>query len=67
MIRETSLFQFISKDRCDRSLEKLSHPSFRDLKYLIDAYLEQYGDRMANELKLEEPSFQENPIRFIEL
>ena len=68
MIRETPLyFSLFQKTDATEVWKKLSHPSFRDLKYLIDAYLEQYGDRMANELKLEEPSFQENPIRFIEL
>jgi pyruvate,water dikinase len=46
---------------------KLSLPRYREVQQLIQKYLEQYGDRMANELKLEEPSFREYPIRYIDL
>lgn len=47
--------------------DELEHGAYPKLKSLIDRYLERYGDRSANELKLEEPKFREAPVLFISL
>lgn len=48
-------------------LNDLKKDSFKDLYTEIGAYLEQYGSRSANELKLEEAKFSEDPTLFIRL
>ena len=40
---------------------------YKTLHSLIQSYLEEYGERSSNELKLEEPKFKEDPKSFIEL
>lgn len=57
----------LSADRLDDALRRAEESSCRDLVALVDAYLDEFGYRNANELKLEEPDLREDPSAFFEL
>ena len=48
-------------------LESLKDPKYSSINGLIKDYLDEFGERSSNELKLEEPKFKESPISFINL
>jgi len=50
----------------DEELRKTADASARALIRSIDAYLDEFGYRNANELKLEEPDLREDPTAFFE-
>jgi rifampicin phosphotransferase len=54
-------------ERLDATLRSARGPSARAVVELIDAYLDEFGDRNANELKLEEPDLREDPATFFAL
>ncbi len=47
--------------------DQLKAGRYPNLKKMIDSYILRYGDRSANELKLEEPKFRERPELLIAL
>ncbi len=51
----------------DDALRTAEEPSTRSLVEKIDSYLDEFGYRSANELKLEEPDLREDPASFFTL
>jgi len=54
-------------ERLDHIFRTAAGSSARALVERIDAYLDEFGDRNANELKLEEPDLREDPTAFFAL
>jgi rifampicin phosphotransferase len=48
-------------------MKNIDQKKYDKLKVAIDAYLEKYGERSFNELKLEEPKLKDDPEKLIEL
>lgn len=51
----------------DQILKSLNTNAYANLNKIFISYLDEYGERSSNELKLEEPKFKENPEAFIRL
>ncbi len=68
MIRTNDTYKkLFEQHESKQIIDVLKNKKYAPLSKLIDTYLANYGDRMASELKLEEPSFVEQPHKFIEL
>ncbi len=57
----------LPREQLDAALRGSERPVDRDVVARIDAYLAEFGDRNANELKLEEPDLREDPAAFFAL
>lgn len=57
----------VPAERLDGVLRSAKEDSARSLVKRIDAYLDEFGYRNANELKLEEPDLREDPTTFFAL
>lgn len=58
--------RLLPTERLDEELRKTEDASARALIDRIDTYLDEFGYRNANELKLEEPDLREDPTAFFE-
>jgi phosphoenolpyruvate synthase/pyruvate phosphate dikinase len=60
--------ELINEDNKHVILQKIQNdPAYTELKTAIEAHLESFGDRGPEELKLEKPSFREEPALLIRL
>ncbi len=68
-LRKKPLYQqLFTEEDSDIIWEKIQNdPAYSEIKSLIDSHLHTFGDRGVEELKLENPTFREEPITLIGL
>lgn len=67
LIKSSKIYSTLFKEASNIILQKLDKPQYKLVKKKIDDYLNSFGERAFNELKLEEVNFKEKPESFIAL
>ena len=69
LLRTRPLYQELIRERDDRAVWRKIHedPAYEELRIFLDDHLRLYGDRGLEELKLEMPTFREDPSLLIGL
>ena len=67
LIRSSSTYSALFEENSESILTKLQKPKLQRLRRKIDQYLDVFGERAFNELKLEDVNFKEKPESLIAL